>query len=69
MSCIAVVGNHLEVVVSDDGRGIDPDRIFRKAVEKGVVAAGYRAVVALVAVGDVAGAKALEAALAPRLGA
>jgi two-component system chemotaxis sensor kinase CheA len=24
----------------DDGRGIDPDRIYRKAVEKGVIAAG-----------------------------
>ncbi len=28
------------IELSDDGRGIDPDRIYRKAVEKGVVAAG-----------------------------
>lgn len=27
------------VELQDDGRGIDPDRIFRKAVEKGIVAA------------------------------
>ena len=31
VSCIAVVGNHLEVVVSDDGRGIDRAAIARRA--------------------------------------
>jgi two-component system chemotaxis sensor kinase CheA len=30
---------HILVEVSDDGRGLDPDRIFRKAVERGLVTA------------------------------
>lgn len=33
-------GSSIVVELQDDGRGIDPDRIYRKAVEKGVVAAG-----------------------------
>ena len=33
-------GSNIVIELSDDGRGIDPDRIYRKAVEKGVVAAG-----------------------------
>ena len=30
-------GDHILVTISDDGRGIDPDRVLRKAIEKGVV--------------------------------
>jgi two-component system chemotaxis sensor kinase CheA len=33
-------GSNLVIELQDDGRGIDPDRIYKKAVEKGVVAAG-----------------------------
>ncbi len=33
-------GSNIVVELQDDGRGIDPDRIYRKAVEKGVVPAG-----------------------------
>jgi two-component system chemotaxis sensor kinase CheA len=32
-------GGNIVVELEDDGRGIDPDRIFKKAVEKGVIAA------------------------------
>jgi two-component system chemotaxis sensor kinase CheA len=32
-------GSNIVIELSDDGRGIDPDRIFKKAVEKGVIAA------------------------------
>ncbi len=31
-------GGNIVVELEDDGRGIDPDRIFKKAVEKGVIA-------------------------------
>lgn len=30
-------GNHVVIEVRDDGRGIDPDRVRRKAIEKGLV--------------------------------
>ncbi len=33
-------GSNLVIELQDDGRGIDPDKIFQKAVEKGVIAAG-----------------------------
>ncbi|HUG11261.1 MAG TPA: chemotaxis protein CheA [Opitutaceae bacterium] len=33
-------GSNIIIELSDDGRGIDPDKILRKAVEKGVVAPG-----------------------------
>jgi len=33
-------GGSLVIELQDDGRGIDPDRILRKAVEKGIVPAG-----------------------------
>ncbi len=33
-------GSCIIIELSDDGRGIDPDRILRKAIEKGVVPAG-----------------------------
>jgi two-component system chemotaxis sensor kinase CheA len=33
-------GSNIVIELQDDGKGIDPDRIYRKAVEKGVVAAG-----------------------------
>ncbi|NUQ66451.1 MAG: chemotaxis protein CheA, partial [Pirellulales bacterium] len=32
-------GNNIVIQVSDDGKGLDPDRILRKAVEKGMVSA------------------------------
>jgi len=32
-------GDHIVVVISDDGNGIDPERIGKKAVEKGLVTA------------------------------
>ena len=32
-------GSNIVIELRDDGRGIDPDRIFKKAVEKGVIAA------------------------------
>ncbi len=32
-------GSNLVIELQDDGRGIDPGRIFRKAVEKGIIAA------------------------------
>ncbi|MDD5286233.1 MAG: chemotaxis protein CheA [Desulfuromonadaceae bacterium] len=32
--------DHLEIVIEDDGRGMDPDRLKSKAVEKGVISAG-----------------------------
>lgn len=31
-------GSNIVIELQDDGRGIDPDRIFRKAVEKGIIA-------------------------------
>jgi two-component system chemotaxis sensor kinase CheA len=33
-------GSNIVVELQDDGRGIDPDRIYKKAVEKGVIAPG-----------------------------
>ena len=33
-------GSNIVIELEDDGRGIDPDRVYRKAVEKGVIAAG-----------------------------
>jgi two-component system chemotaxis sensor kinase CheA len=33
-------GSNIVIELQDDGRGIDPDKIYRKAVEKGIVAAG-----------------------------
>ncbi len=33
-------GSNIVIELQDDGKGIDPDRIYRKAVEKGVVQAG-----------------------------
>ena len=33
-------GSNIVIELQDDGRGIDPDRIYKKAVEKGVIAAG-----------------------------
>jgi two-component system chemotaxis sensor kinase CheA len=33
-------GSNIVVELQDDGRGIDPDRIYKKAVEKGVIASG-----------------------------
>ncbi|WP_415908127.1 chemotaxis protein CheA [Oleiharenicola sp. Vm1] len=32
-------GSNIVIELQDDGRGIDPDKIFKKAVEKGIVAA------------------------------
>ena len=32
-------GSNIIIELRDDGRGIDPDKIFKKAVEKGVIAA------------------------------
>lgn len=32
-------GGHIHIDLSDDGRGIDPDKIFQKAVEKGIISA------------------------------
>jgi len=29
--------NHVKIIVEDDGRGIDPDKIRKKAVEKGII--------------------------------
>ena len=33
-------GSNIVIELQDDGRGIDPEKIMRKAIEKGVVAAG-----------------------------
>ncbi|MBI2517621.1 MAG: chemotaxis protein CheA [Opitutae bacterium] len=33
-------GSNIVIELSDDGRGINPDRIYKKAVEKGIVAPG-----------------------------
>ena len=33
------VGDHIEIVVSDDGAGIDPERVGTKAVERGMITA------------------------------
>ena len=33
-------GSNIVIELKDDGRGIDPDRIYKKAVEKGLIAAG-----------------------------
>jgi len=33
-------GSNIVVELQDDGRGIDPDKIYKKAVEKGVIPAG-----------------------------
>lgn len=38
--CAYHQGSNIVIELQDDGRGIDPDRIYRKAVEKGVIAAG-----------------------------
>lgn len=38
--CAYHQGSNIVIELQDDGRGIDPDRIYRKAVEKGVVPAG-----------------------------
>ena len=35
-------GGHIHIEVSDDGRGLDRERILRKAVERGLVPAGAR---------------------------
>ncbi|MBX3739058.1 MAG: chemotaxis protein CheA [Candidatus Didemnitutus sp.] len=32
-------GSNIVIELQDDGRGIDPDKIFKKAIEKGIVAA------------------------------
>ncbi len=32
-------GNHIIIEVEDDGRGIDPEKIKRKAIEKGIISA------------------------------
>lgn len=31
------VGNHIIITISDDGRGMDPDKLKQKAVEKGLI--------------------------------
>src|SRR5690606_187035 len=33
-------GSNIVIELQDDGRGIDPERIYRKAVEKGIIANG-----------------------------
>lgn len=33
-------GNYVYITISDDGNGIDPDKIYRKAVEKGFIQEG-----------------------------
>jgi two-component system chemotaxis sensor kinase CheA len=33
-------GSNIVIELQDDGRGIDPDKIYKKAVEKGIIAAG-----------------------------
>jgi two-component system chemotaxis sensor kinase CheA len=33
-------GSNIVIELQDDGRGMDPDKIYRKAIEKGVIAAG-----------------------------
>lgn len=33
-------GNHVVIEVRDDGRGVDPERVRRKAVQKGLIAEG-----------------------------
>ncbi len=33
-------GGNIVIELEDDGRGMDPDRIYKKAVEKGLIAAG-----------------------------
>ncbi|MEO6992828.1 MAG: chemotaxis protein CheA [Lacunisphaera sp.] len=33
-------GSNIVIELRDDGRGMDPDKIYKKAVEKGIVAAG-----------------------------
>lgn len=33
-------GNYVYILISDDGKGIDPDLIYKKAVEKGFIADG-----------------------------
>jgi two-component system chemotaxis sensor kinase CheA len=35
--------NHVDIIVADDGRGIDPERIKQKAVEKAVLTSGQAA--------------------------
>jgi two-component system, chemotaxis family, sensor kinase CheA len=30
-------GNHINIVISDDGKGMDPERIRKKAIEKGLI--------------------------------
>ncbi|WP_306591718.1 chemotaxis protein CheA [Geothrix sp. 21YS21S-4] len=35
-------GGHIHIEVKDDGQGLDPERILRKAVERGLVAPGAR---------------------------
>jgi two-component system chemotaxis sensor kinase CheA len=38
--CAYHQGSNIVIELQDDGRGIDPDRIYKKAVENGVIAAG-----------------------------
>ncbi len=38
--CAYHQGSNIVIELQDDGRGIDPDRIYKKAIEKGVIAAG-----------------------------
>ncbi|HEX9011791.1 MAG TPA: chemotaxis protein CheA [Holophagaceae bacterium] len=35
-------GGHIHIEVKDDGRGLDPERILRKAIERGLVPPGTR---------------------------
>jgi len=64
----------LALALAQAGRGADARAVVvaiprqPEIIEQGVVAAAYGAVVALVAAGDLAGARALEGTLAPRLG-
>ena len=38
--CAYHQGSNIELELQDDGRGIDPDKIYQKALEKGVIAPG-----------------------------
>jgi two-component system chemotaxis sensor kinase CheA len=38
--CAYHQGSNIVIELQDDGRGIDPDRIYKKAIENGVIAAG-----------------------------
>jgi two-component system chemotaxis sensor kinase CheA len=37
--CVARDKDHVDIIVSDDGRGIDPARLTEKAIEKGILTA------------------------------